>query len=733
MARATDLLTDAQSALGLSTKNVVQDTLNLTRVSDVLVKANTLANASVEQFSIALTSKAGSSLKAFSKDVEEGVAVLAAFADQGVKAELAGNQLDRVIRLLSKSSMDNAAAHEELGFKVFDSAGKMRNMGDIIENLEGVLSGMSDQQKVVTLDMLGFQARVQQAILPLLGTSQAIKYYEAELRNAGGTTALVAEKQMKSFSNQMKMLWNQVQVAAIAIGEDLVPVVQAMSEKIQAGLRWWKGLDDSTKSTIAKVALLVAATGPLLLVLGTLAGTLSSVITIMTDVGIAAKFLTIKFVALRASTMLLGTGIAAGVVGVILITKWLDKAGVAAANLSNDYQELARTTHKTVAEDKDKIIRLGELAKKQELTTKEAEEARRTIDSLTGSYGDFGIKLDDVNGKIEFAADSFARLSQAARAEDAMGMARAAREVSKNIDQVNAQLEKEASKTGIFNAWSQVFRMRGLERERDKLTKDLMDMRKQIFDDLGKQKGMDVWKYVLGLKGVTEEGAQAAAATPDLTSAEGGNPLGDIVGKIKRQIGGLVDTGKFMGKGFSTGFGLGARGLIGKMDAHYDTATRKWKEHQKHVERAKALAEEVLTPQEKYNKKMKELTQLSKVLGPSFDETFKRQSKAAKTALDEATEDRTVNVDLILRGVDAVAAGSAEALARAQAQREMLRGRMPGAGALPPGARVGGKDDTNIKDTAKNTGKMVTVLQELVVLLEQAGGATVEGANLGED
>jgi len=187
MATATDLLTDAQSALGMSVKdNVTQDMLNLVRVSDVLVKANTLANASVEQFSIALTSKAGASLKAFNKDIEEGVAVLAAFADQGVKAELAGNQLDRVIRLLSNSSMDNAEAHKRLGFSVFDNEGKMRNLGDIIGNLENILAGMSNQTKVVTLDMLGFEARVQQAILPLLGTSEAIKEYERELRRAGG-------------------------------------------------------------------------------------------------------------------------------------------------------------------------------------------------------------------------------------------------------------------------------------------------------------------------------------------------------------------------------------------------------------------------------------------------------------------------------------------------------------------------------------------------------------------
>src|SRR6056297_1120958 len=47
MSTATDLLTDAQSALGLTVDDTVQNMENMARVSDVLVKANTLANASV--------------------------------------------------------------------------------------------------------------------------------------------------------------------------------------------------------------------------------------------------------------------------------------------------------------------------------------------------------------------------------------------------------------------------------------------------------------------------------------------------------------------------------------------------------------------------------------------------------------------------------------------------------------------------------------------------------------
>jgi TP901 family phage tail tape measure protein len=133
LAQATDLLTDA-----------------------VLVKANTLANASVEQFSQALTSKAGAALKILGKDIEEGVAVLAAFADQGVKAQEAGTALNIVLRDLSTKAIVNADAFARNKVEVFDAAGEMNNIGSIIKDLETRLAGMSDEMSKATLKQLGF-------------------------------------------------------------------------------------------------------------------------------------------------------------------------------------------------------------------------------------------------------------------------------------------------------------------------------------------------------------------------------------------------------------------------------------------------------------------------------------------------------------------------------------------------------------------------------------------------
>jgi len=234
MARATDLLTDAQSALGLTIKNdAVANMENMVKISDVLVRANTLANASVEQFSTALTTKAGAALKALGKDVEEGVAVLAAFADQGIKGELAGTQLGIVLRDLTTKAITNKGAFTEMGIAVFDSTGDMNNLGDIIGDIEGALSGMSDETQKATLLQLGFSDKSLASLQALLGTSEAIKTYETELRSSMGYTEQVANKQLDTFNSQLKLLESAIIDVAIEIGEELTPYIQDLIPVLQ--------------------------------------------------------------------------------------------------------------------------------------------------------------------------------------------------------------------------------------------------------------------------------------------------------------------------------------------------------------------------------------------------------------------------------------------------------------------------------------------------------------------
>lgn len=270
MARATEMLADAQSALGMRSKDTQQNMENMARIADVLTKANNMANGSTEQFAKALTTKSAAAMRMNNIAVEEGVAVLAAYHDQGIKAELAGERLSILIRDLQTEAIKHEQAWSKMGLAVFDSAGKMRHLADIVEDVDNRLGGLSDREKKYILLKLGFSDRSMSAITSLLGVSDKIRDYETQLKSAGGTTQEVADKQMKSFASQMLMLWNNIKIVGIEIGRVLAPYVLKLNEYIKAGIAWWQGLSTATKEAIIKFGVIVAAIGPIITAFGLL-------------------------------------------------------------------------------------------------------------------------------------------------------------------------------------------------------------------------------------------------------------------------------------------------------------------------------------------------------------------------------------------------------------------------------------------------------------------------------
>ena len=231
LSSATDLLTDAQSALGLTVDNVAQNTKNMISVSDVLVRANQLANASVEQFSQALTTKAAAAAKIAGLQFESLVSALAVFADQGTKAEEAGTRMNIVLREMQTKSRTHADAWRKLGIAVWDTAGNMRDLHLITGDMDRAFAGFTAQQKKAALATLGFQDRSVIAVQMMLGNTEKMKGYLDSLLEATGATETVSDKQLQSFQAKMTILKNRFTVVGIQIGEVLAPAIETLATK----------------------------------------------------------------------------------------------------------------------------------------------------------------------------------------------------------------------------------------------------------------------------------------------------------------------------------------------------------------------------------------------------------------------------------------------------------------------------------------------------------------------
>lgn len=234
--QATELAADAQNAMGLKSADSAENLEQLTRITDVLTKANIDANGSVQDFAKALTNKAAAGARLAGVSLESTVAVLEAFAAQGLKGKRAGEAFTIVLRDLQDKAQENGEAFDKLGIKVFDAQGNFAGFPQIIGQLEKSLKGMSVEQANATINTLGFTAEGGAYLKTLLGMSGAIAEYETKLKSAGGATQEIARKQMQSMAEQLKHLKVLAAEAALQGFDKLVQAGQWLSDKFGPSL-----------------------------------------------------------------------------------------------------------------------------------------------------------------------------------------------------------------------------------------------------------------------------------------------------------------------------------------------------------------------------------------------------------------------------------------------------------------------------------------------------------------
>ena len=249
VARATELLTDAQSALGMKMKDASKNYVNMVKVSDALIRVTQLADATTEQFATALTNRAAAAMRMYNIPLAEGVAMLAVFANQNLKAEIGGRAFDIVLRDLSVKATQNAAAFKAAGIAVFDAAGNFNFLPDIIADLERAYAGLSVQQIKQLQLMLGFQQRSITFQNSLIGMSEQMRDYTESMEAMGGATQDVADNQLTDFTKA----WERLKGVVMDVAEGMQQPIDDLATSIQYVVDLLEGFPDATEKARRKV------------------------------------------------------------------------------------------------------------------------------------------------------------------------------------------------------------------------------------------------------------------------------------------------------------------------------------------------------------------------------------------------------------------------------------------------------------------------------------------------
>lgn len=138
LATTSDQVTDSMSAMGVGIDE-------LQEYLDAVVMTNNKANTTSAALMEAMIG-CGGAARASGMDFKETATALGILANNGVKGAEAGTALNSMlVRISTKDAAK--AAFEDLGVAVYDNTGKMRDMRQILIDLNGAMSGLTDEEK----------------------------------------------------------------------------------------------------------------------------------------------------------------------------------------------------------------------------------------------------------------------------------------------------------------------------------------------------------------------------------------------------------------------------------------------------------------------------------------------------------------------------------------------------------------------------------------------------------
>lgn len=268
LGEAANVVVQAMGAFGLSANESAE-------AANALAGAAAASSTDVEPLTQALA-QCSAGAKNAGWSIQETTAVLARFADAGIEGSDAGTSLKTMLQRLAAPTDSAATMIEQLGIQTRDSSGTLLGASEIAEELQDKLGGLDSASRDAALSTIfGSDAMRAATVMMNSGTEGLQKYIDAA--NDQEAAQRLANSQMSDGSRAIEELKGSLETAAIQIGDTLAPIVQKVAELITALVNKFSALPEGVQQVIVVVGILVAALGPLLMIIGQISLGISAV------------------------------------------------------------------------------------------------------------------------------------------------------------------------------------------------------------------------------------------------------------------------------------------------------------------------------------------------------------------------------------------------------------------------------------------------------------------------
>ncbi|CAK1240258.1 Phage-related protein [Fructobacillus fructosus] len=200
-----------------ATASVVQQSMNIwgdslkspARAAAILTQTANMSNASVEDMQQVLAD-VGATASSVGYSMQDTATAVGLLTNKGIPAAQAAENLNNAIMHMIKPSKQAKDMASSLGISYYDSAGKMKPINQIAQELSGKLNGLSDAQKQSTLStMFGIQGyRVMENLMQNVNdkTGDSKTSWDAFRGSMEKATATadVANKTLDTAANEMQ-------------------------------------------------------------------------------------------------------------------------------------------------------------------------------------------------------------------------------------------------------------------------------------------------------------------------------------------------------------------------------------------------------------------------------------------------------------------------------------------------------------------------------------------------
>ena len=214
------------------------------------------------------------------------------FSEINMSAEDYDAALDQMDQALADGTMTQKEYDkelEELNKQAFGAEGAekarwaamlggTRALSGLLAITEASTEDYQQLQKAIDGSSESFAKLADGSVVPL---SEAMQSGQEIIEQYDGAAAAMAATMQDNLSGQATILKSQLQELAISLGDLLMPLLREIVGKIQEFVDWLNSLDDAQKEQILKIAAVVAAIGPALLIIGKVISAVGTVITVV--------------------------------------------------------------------------------------------------------------------------------------------------------------------------------------------------------------------------------------------------------------------------------------------------------------------------------------------------------------------------------------------------------------------------------------------------------------------